>query len=204
MSESPKIYVYKMTYDTGGAPCVHRRVLTLALCKPKIRKVAKEGSLVIGFGGQRLGGRLIYAAYVTGKPPLGDYYRKARYHGRPDCIYRDTGGRPRRLKNAEFHSESDQSKTDVGRHFEKAYVLVSNSFRYFGRDGNTDYRTRYKRIAMMLDRLTQGHRVNHDPRLREELLLLVKELWRTPAKTGVPSDSDTTRRCNTATPSMEC
>ena len=31
--------------------------------------------------------------------------------------------------------DSDQRKKDVGFHFEKAFVLLSNDFRYFGRKG---------------------------------------------------------------------
>ncbi len=45
----PKFYLYKMTVDDGGAPCVQDGVLTLAICKPTIRRVAPEGSFSIGF-----------------------------------------------------------------------------------------------------------------------------------------------------------
>ncbi len=51
MSTATDIYVYKMTADNGGAPCVHRRLLSLAICKPKIRKAANRGDLIFGFGG---------------------------------------------------------------------------------------------------------------------------------------------------------
>jgi hypothetical protein len=51
----PDIYVYKMVVDNGGAPCVTRKLLSLAICKPKIRKSAERGSLIFGFGGKQYG-----------------------------------------------------------------------------------------------------------------------------------------------------
>ena len=63
----PDIFIYKMVTDNGGAPCVFRKLLSLAICKPKIRKSAKKGSLVFGFGGKRYQERLIYIARVTDK-----------------------------------------------------------------------------------------------------------------------------------------
>jgi hypothetical protein len=200
------IYVYKTTADNGGAPCVHGRMLSLAICKPKIRKTANHGDLVFGFGGRRLGDRLIYAARVTGKPPLGDYYRNAQFRRRPDRIYRDVGGRPVLVATAQFHAWSDESEKDVGRGFKNAHVLLSKDFRYFGSIGTTDYRERCPALSRMLDRLFQGHRVNHDPKVRGELLRLAQRLWtKFPAgKNGEPSDADRSRRCNTNTPSATC
>ena len=66
MSSSRPIHVYKMMTHNGGAPCVHDDLLSLAICKPKIRKAAPIGSLIFGFG-KALGGRLIYTARVTGE-----------------------------------------------------------------------------------------------------------------------------------------
>ena len=41
----PNIYVYKIVADIGGAPCVKNNLLSLAICKPKIRKTAGKGSI---------------------------------------------------------------------------------------------------------------------------------------------------------------
>src|SRR5579885_3415313 len=49
-----KIYIYKLTSDDGGAPCVHDGVLSLAICKPRIRSVAKEGTIILGFAADLL------------------------------------------------------------------------------------------------------------------------------------------------------
>ena len=206
MIEPTNIYVYKMIADNGGAPCVHLNLLSLSLCKPKVRRTAERGALVFGFGGHRLGGRLIFAARVTDKPAVGDYYRKPDYRGRPDCIYRDVGGRPKRIKGAQFHALTDQSVTDVGVHFEKAYVLLSDDFRYFGAAGTTDYQERFTALSTMLRSLRRGHRLNHDWNLQEELCLLAFKLWRDfpKGKNGEPSDADHSRRCNTEPASVSC
>lgn len=200
------IYVYKLIADNGGAPCVYRGMLSLAICKPKIRKTAEVGALVMGFGGKRLGGRLIYAAYVTEKPPVGEYYTDTRFHHRPDCIYRAVNGRPERIEGAQFHAGSDESPTDVGSHFEKAHVLLSKDFCYFGAAGKTDYQATSPALTAMLARLKRGHRLNHDAEVRKELCALAKQLWRNgPAgKVAEPSDADRSRRCNTDAPSAKC
>jgi hypothetical protein len=49
-----RIYFYKLTEDNGGAPCVTSDLLSLAICKPMIRKTAKEGDLIFGFGANSL------------------------------------------------------------------------------------------------------------------------------------------------------
>ena len=55
MIDSGKVYVYKLTVDNGGAPCVVSGRLSLAICKPIIRKVALEGSWIFGFAADSLG-----------------------------------------------------------------------------------------------------------------------------------------------------
>jgi hypothetical protein len=92
---------------------------------------------------------------------------------------------------------SDETKRDVGIQFENAHVLLSNDFYYFGRAGTTKYREDFPALAHMLARLTQGHRVNHDPHVRSDLKRLVKTLWKkSPPRKVTPSDADTSRRCN--------
>ena len=131
----PDIYVYKMVADNGGAPCVFGSLLSLAICKPRIRKGAGKGSLVFGFGGKEYHERLLYIARVTDKLEGQDYYRLGDYARRPDCIYRSEEGSAIRKTSAKYHTKSDERKRDVGLHFENAYVLLSDDFRYLGRKG---------------------------------------------------------------------
>lgn len=195
-----------MTTDNGGAPCVHRGILSLAICKPEIRRTADEGDLVFGFGAKRLHSRLIYAAFITEKPAIGDYHRKRKYWGRPDCIYRDVNGRASRIPTAQFHFDGDNSERDVGRRFDKAFVLLSTDFRYFGSAGTRDYQQRYKYIAAALSGLTQGHLVNHASKVRAELCSLAKSFWIGSARrrNGVPSEAGRSRSCPSGSTKWRC
>jgi Nucleotide modification associated domain 2 len=63
------MYFYKLTADTGGELCVEKDLLSLAICKPMIRRTAKEGNLIFGFAAksQHTDNRLMYVARVTKK-----------------------------------------------------------------------------------------------------------------------------------------
>src|SRR6266699_4199623 len=130
MKPEPDIFIYKMVADNGGAPCVVRNLLSLAICKPKIRKSAEKGSLIFGFGGKGYDERLIYIARVTDKLEGQAYYQRKEYARRPDCIYRVVGDRAVRKETARYHFQSDERKKDVGFHFENGFVLLSKDFRY--------------------------------------------------------------------------
>jgi Nucleotide modification associated domain 2 len=75
----PKIYFYKLTTDNGGAPCVQNDLLSLAICKPMMRKTATEegGDLIFGFAANSLhrNNPLIYVARVTKKLCTGEYFK---------------------------------------------------------------------------------------------------------------------------------
>lgn len=75
MDEKKYLYCYKMTHDTGFAPNPYHGVLTLATCKPVIRKCAKEGYWISGWASNIVQGKdqefndkaqkLIYLAKVS-------------------------------------------------------------------------------------------------------------------------------------------
>jgi hypothetical protein len=198
MNSSKPIYVYKMTSDNGGAPCVYEGLLSLAICKPKIRKVAPIGSLIFGFGGKDLDDRLIYVARVTGKLVDGCYYRAKCFHTRPDCIHRDKNSQTVMAKNARYHTDGSQIEKDVGSRFENANVLLSHDFRYLGASGTANYKKSYQDLSDVLDDLMQGHRVNHDRKVYKELGELKRDLWNNHSFTdqGEHSDKDVTKPCN--------
>jgi len=204
----PDIFIYKMTVDSGGAPCVFRSLLSLAICKPKIRKSAKKGALIFGFGGKKYEERLIYIARVTDKLQGRDYYQRREYAGRPDCIYRAEGDAAVRKASARYHVTSDEKRKDVGLHFENASVLLSENFRYLGKRGTSDYKHqhRYERLRKLIAGLKRGHRRHHSDELRAELLALKAEIWRKyrRMRVGTPSDDHHRRPCNTESPSASC
>lgn len=67
----PRFFFYKLTVDNDGAPCVVDGLLSLAICKPMIRRTAFPGDLIFGFAANSLhaDNRLIYIARVTEKIP---------------------------------------------------------------------------------------------------------------------------------------
>jgi hypothetical protein len=194
----PRIYLYKMTTDNGGAPCVWHGTLSLAICKGVIRRMSKKGSIIFGFGAKGYGERLLYIAEVTDKPDTGKYYRERSYRNRPDCIYEEMpDGTACRKEGAEYHNKSNERVRDVGKRFERADVLLSNNFRYFGKAGTDDYKELYPTIRAVIEHLTRGHRVNHEQQLRRDLLELKATMWRNPTKVqGKPTSSDRSKKCN--------
>lgn len=200
------IYVYKMVTDNGGAPCVSGGLLTLAICKPMIRKMAKLNSLVFGFGGKDYKDKLIYIAVVTGKLPKEEYYSEPEYAQRPDCIYEVTNGKPKIKSNARFHKGGDQLEHDVGFRFERAFVLLSTDFRYLGKKGNVDYQKRFQQVAELVNKMKRGHRVNHSPETFAQLLALKDQIWRSFPRNfnGKPTDSDFSKSCNDSSGSCRC
>jgi hypothetical protein len=194
-----KRYFYKLMVESGGAPCVYRDLLSLAICKPSIRASANVGDWIFGFGAKStIGEKLIYVAEVTEKLPNGSYYQKSKYTKRPDCIYQWHKDRLAWKSGSKFH-EGGQEKDIGGPPYDKAAVLLSQNFRYLGREGSEDYKNAYPIIAMAVAALKQGHRVNHSPELEMALRALQQDLWqRYPSRKriGLPNDADLSRPCS--------
>jgi len=175
-----RAYFYKLTTDNGGAPCVQDDVLSLAICIPMIRSTAEPGELIFGFAANSLhvDNRLLYIARVTAKLRNGQYYTMKRFAHREDCIYERRGDRFVWRQGA-LHHGPDDLVHDLGEYpdYLRANVLLSEDFRYFGRNGKADYKSRYPLIKDAVERLGRGHRIDHDTRLRIELQALMREAW---------------------------
>lgn len=175
-----KIYFYKLIADNGGAPCVQRGTLSLAICKPMIRGTAEPGDLVFGFAASSLdrSNRLIYVARVTDKVRQGKYFTDKRFSRRADCIYERRGARFVWRHGAAHHGPSHLVH-DLGRPpgHTRANVLLSSDFRYFGAAGTAEYKQAYPSVKRAIERLGRGHRVRHGASLREELVALAQEVW---------------------------
>ncbi len=183
MSSRKNIYLYKLTSDDGAAPCVRDDLLSLAICKPMIRRKVKEGDVIFGFAANSLhrerDNRLVYVAVITKKLNGQQYYGDRRFRGRADCIYTSRGGQFQRGRGALYHHGPGDITHDLGESpwHERAYVLLSNDFRYFGREGNTQYKEQYPLIKNSVEHLGQGHRVHHQPDLRAELCAFKALVW---------------------------
>jgi hypothetical protein len=177
-----RIYFYKLTADNGGAPCVRDSLLSLAICKPKIRMNAKPCDFVFGFAANSLcsDNRLIYIAHISDRACDGTYYRDTKFTKRPDCIYRWRNGRFERRKDARYHEKEGDLTHDLGTYpdYPKATVLLSNDFRYFGGDGSAEYKSGYPRLKAAVEHLGQGERVNHPEELYAELWKFKQQVWR--------------------------
>jgi Nucleotide modification associated domain 2 len=196
-----RYYVYKMTADNGGAPHVAKGMLSLAICKPMIRRTAKDGDVIFGFGGKRLGERLIYVAQINKKCYGNEYYKEGSGHnGRDDCIYTtDENGAAQPRPRRKYHSESFNLNHDVGKFFEHGEVLLSEQFRYFGKEPiNISWPHEFPSVYEMVHALQRGHRVNHDPDRLKQLEDLKNEVFArcAPSERVESSDSDCSLRCS--------
>ena len=173
-----KIYYYKLTVDDGGAPCVEKGLLSLAICKPKLRRTAEEGDILIGFAATSLheDNRLIYVARVSERLENGEYYRSRKYNGRGDCIYKWENERFKPRADARYHGSPGDLMHDLGNPSEylQAITLISRGFCYFGASGTDSYKKAFPLVAKAVANLGQGHRVNHDPSLLVQLNKLAR------------------------------
>jgi hypothetical protein len=197
-----RIYLYKLTADSGGAPCVERGLLSLAICKPMIRCSAKCGDVIFGFAANSLrpnDNRLIYAARVTQTLSNGEYYKSSRYARRGDCIYRFRSGQCMWRRNAQHHGPDDLVH-DLGDHpkYPRAIVLLSTDFRYFGRAASDVYKSKFPKVRDAVESLGRGLRVRHNPALRDQLLAMKKWVWRSTRNkmTGPPTSAPSRRTCH--------
>ncbi len=191
-----KVYIYKLTTDNGGAPCVRERTLSLAICKPAVRSTAHFGDIILGFAANTLYSNncLVYAAKVTRHLDAREYFSKVEYEARPDCVYRWNGSRFDWKPGAKYHSKHDMEH-DLGKApvYSRAHVLLSKGaekFRYFRGDSPIDYKTKYPHLKELVESIGQGCRVNFGDAVRNELRGFLPELWgaRSPHEdTPIPS-----------------
>lgn len=192
----PKTYIYKMTTDDGGAPCVRDDLLTLAICKPAIRSVAKRGDVILAFAGNGLyrDNCMVYAAKVTDTLDARDYFSNSRFRTRPDCIYRWDGRYFGRKADARFHPAPANLPHDLGEPptYGRAHVLLSEgleSFRYFRDKCAVGYKQEFPHLKSLIHSLAQGHGVNYEPDLLAELRRFIARVWDAPSayrETPVP------------------
>jgi len=123
-----ELYSYKLTNDSGFAPNPFFGVLTLATCKPGIRRGKDQGDWIAGFTSiklckkglckERVGEeRLIFLMEVTERIPQFEYYGNKRFKmkipnlRRKDFVYKagDNIYRPQK-KNPKHPNDFEQKK----------------------------------------------------------------------------------------------
>lgn len=140
-----RLYSYKMSHDNRFAPNPFFDVLTLATCKPLLRKNAKVGDWIAGWTSLKIAHsptpvgeeKLIYLAQVSEKLTFAEYWEKypqkrpvftddtkvnERYG---DNLYKPVEGGYEQVRNV-HHGENKMAKDLRGQ-----YVLVCRKFYYF-------------------------------------------------------------------------
>ncbi len=193
------IFIYKLTADNGGAPCVINDLLSLSICKPRIRKSAKKGDWIIGMGGKSvkdLKGRLIYMAKITSIVDGNKYYSD-KYKERPDCIYKKNGRVYIWKKGSSYHSQEDLTH-DLGEYpnYDRAICLISDNFVYFG----SNKAPSIEDIQDIYDELPRDYRVKHNNCTRERLFRFIENTTSKfgYGKHGDPTHIDMSKKCNLA------
>lgn len=145
-----RLYSYCLPVDDGAAPNPFWGVCTLVICKPAIRRTARDGDWIAGTGSKQartsrrktvdLSGRLIYAMKVTQRMSLREYdaYARSTLPGKlpdrsnldrlrhvGDAIYDYSVSPP--AQRPSVHLEGNR-KTDLA----GECALLSNHFVYFG------------------------------------------------------------------------
>ena len=186
-----RIYRYVLTSDTGMAPSIDKGLVTLATCKPVIRRCAQPGDWVIGFlASPAPPGMVAWAGKVSRSVAVGDYEREFR--GRSDAVYRQApDGSFQRLRT-DYHTEPGQMETDISG---PALLFDSVSTWYFG-----DRPQMLPESLLHLAARGQGHRVNGVAPDDAECLLAWLTSRDDPGIHGQPPDRDHDPRCRQSKP----
>jgi len=196
-----KYWVYKMTYDTGAAPHVRDGLLSLAICKPRIREDAVEGDVIFGISGRsrrvNRGERLIYVAEVTKKLRTpGEYYERAKYRDRWDCIYDRLGDKLSWRPGSLFHKDDPVAlRRDIGPAplYHRAIALLSDDFRYLGSEGTSDFARRWPNLGTFVYEIgIMEQDVEPESDIGRMLTAVKQDLWRKcPAsRVGTPTERE--------------
>ncbi len=144
--------------------------MSLAICKPAIRRTAQPGDRIIGLTSRalELGDgypplSVIYTAVVTDVVDATAYYGpQSAFRSRPDCIYRYDSETGDLLHSGEtgLHADPRHRRRDLGREgiFENGRVLLSREFSYQGSSALV-MPPKWNRLRELASALGQGHRV---------------------------------------------
>jgi hypothetical protein len=151
---SPVLFSYVLAQDYGTAPHLFQGLMSLAICKPTIRKRARVGDWVLGTCGKKYSGEhhrsdlLVFAMQVTQEPMLFENYFREYPERRPcaanplgDNIYYRVDNRvDNRVDTREDNRDQglkqlptvnrkpEKAKRDLGGRF----VLLSTRYVYLG------------------------------------------------------------------------
>lgn len=160
------LFSYVTRWDHGFAPNPFHGILTLATCKPDIRKAAAVGDWIVGTGSaeRKMNGRVIFAMRVSEITNFDDYWRDPRFKDkRPvvegsfklrfgDNIYHRADRKGRWIQSDSRHSKDNavSNQKNLMRDTQKTEnVLISDDFIYWGDQAPA--------LPVALSRLHLGH-----------------------------------------------
>jgi hypothetical protein len=199
-----RLFTYKVAYDGGSAPNPYGGICTLAICKPKIRSVAKPGDVVVGFGCKEDELRIVYCMIVDENPTWEDYIKRCNSVGpdsikkkipkhkkdQGDCIWYDSKNYAKAREsssNHDGHEDFDRDVTNGKR------VLIGSTFWYFGaHDKNSIIIPDDNELVRIVPR-AQGHRSTSNKNFHDEFVKffnaeLIKKGITKSGKIGTPKD----------------
>lgn len=150
--ENMRLFTYRMTHDTGFAPNPFYDILTLATCKPGIRRTKKVGDWVAGFSSSELNqlanginvkidpDALIWIGKVSEVLPMEKYYFDPRFNNKipssndkisslGDNIYKYNNGNYKQIPNN--HHGKEELQYDIS----GINVLIFKEYYYLGQKG---------------------------------------------------------------------
>jgi len=148
-----RLFSYKLTNDTGFAPNPFFGRLTLATCKPGIRRTKGVGDWIAGFTSRQLCGdkvgqeRLIFLMKVSEIMSIAEYFHAPRHKNKipkqlakdpkdrlGDNIYKPRKGHAREIDDFDQVPNESHGMGSKKRDLGGKNVLISDHFYYFGRD----------------------------------------------------------------------
>ena len=147
-----RFFSYKLTHDTGFAPNPFFGYLTLANCKPGIRRTKKIGDFIAGFTSKGLNGdgagkeKLIYIMKVEEIIPHFSYFYDKKFKNKipkdnkgfiyraGDNIYKPKMDNYKSWEDFETIQNWNHSDGDKKEDLSGEKILVSNEFWYFGKN----------------------------------------------------------------------
>lgn len=188
-----RFYRYVLADDNGTAPCPQDGLLTLATCKPAVRRTARTGDLIAAFAPSPFPrDMLAYAARVRDVVEWPVYAAKYAYPGRNDAVYAfRPDGQVTRLREG-YHLTGRHLNQDLS-----GPVLIFDPAEtwYFGENPQAlPKHLQWCSIGGKGSRSGQGHRVDEvDLDADDSLLTWLKRTY-APGFHGAPRDRST-RSC---------
>jgi hypothetical protein len=133
-----RLFSYIVANDAGFAPNPFGGYCTLATCKPKIRKYAKEGDWIIGLSPKEEGNKLVYAMQVKIIITSNAYFNDNRFA----------------IKKPNMHSEKPEERCGDNIYFKNdrgEYIQTTNAYHLTPKDTIKDTKDPYVLISGFQD-----------------------------------------------------